>query len=58
LPSSRPLSLDLRAEELETHIDEQHRLIGDLVQCLETSLGEDLDGESLVARLGDRARGT
>lgn len=51
-------SLDQFVEELETQIDEQHRLIGELVQRLETSLGEDLNGDGLVARLGDRSPGT
>jgi hypothetical protein len=47
---ARTVNLEDRIAELERQIDERDELLGRLIERLETTLGQDLDGDGTIGR--------
>jgi hypothetical protein len=48
--AARTWNLEDRVAELERQIDERDELLGRLIERLETTLGQDLDGDGTIGR--------
>lgn len=48
--AARTWNLEERVAELERQIEERDELLGRLIERLETTLGQDLDGDGTIGR--------